>query len=47
MQLFSLRVVWRRTSVFILAKGMMIKELNREKKIIDRAIANDKFDSKR
>jgi len=47
MQLFSLRVVWRRTSVFISAKGMMIKELNREKKIIDRAIANDKFDSKR
>ncbi len=47
MQLFLLRVVWRRTSVFILAKGMMIEELNREKKIIDRAIADDKFDTKR
>ena len=32
MQLFLLRVVWRRTSVFILAKGMTIEELNREKK---------------
>jgi uncharacterized membrane protein YidH (DUF202 family) len=46
MQLFSLRVVWRRTSVFILAKGMTIEEL-REKKIIDTAITNDKFDIKK
>jgi len=47
MQLFLLRVVWRRTSVFILAKGMTEEELNREKKIIDKAIADDKFDIKK